>query len=44
MGKGNSWLGNLERMEQTGCPKRSSPKNWKGRDVGEDPEKDEKRK
>jgi hypothetical protein len=35
-----SWPGHLERMEED----RSSPKNWKGRDVGEDPEKDGKRK
>jgi hypothetical protein len=27
-----------------GCPKRYSPKNWKGRDEGEDPGKDGKRK
>jgi hypothetical protein len=27
-----------------GCPKRSSLKNWKGRDEGEDPGKDGKRK
>jgi hypothetical protein len=27
-----------------GCPKRSSPKNWKGQDVGEDPGKGRKRK
>jgi hypothetical protein len=38
-----SWLGHLERMEEDRIPKKSSPKNWKGRDVGEDPEK-EKRK
>jgi hypothetical protein len=39
-----SWLGHLERRRRTGCPKRSSLKNWKGRDVGEDPGKDGKRK
>jgi len=27
-----------------GCPKRSSLKNWKGREEGEDPGKDGKRK
>jgi len=27
-----------------GCPKTSSLKNWKGRDEGEDPGKDGKRK
>jgi hypothetical protein len=26
-----------------GCPKRSSPKNWKGRDEEEDPGKDGRR-
>jgi hypothetical protein len=30
-------------MEGIGCPKRSSLKNWKGRDVGEDPGKDGKK-
>jgi hypothetical protein len=39
-----SWLGHLERTEEYRMPKRSSPKNWRGRDVGEDPEKDGKRK
>jgi hypothetical protein len=39
-----SWLGHLERMEETGCQNRSSPKNWKGRDGREDPGKDGKRK
>jgi hypothetical protein len=35
-----SWLGHLERMEdRTECPKRSSLKNWKGRDEVEDPGK-----
>ena len=36
-----SWLGHLERMEEDRMPKRSSLKNWKGRDEKEDPEKDE---
>jgi hypothetical protein len=31
-------------LYKIGCPKRSSPKNWKGRDEGEDPGKDGKRK
>jgi hypothetical protein len=39
-----SWLGHLERMEDAGMPKRFSLKNWKGRDVGEDPGKDGERK
>jgi hypothetical protein len=39
-----SWLGHLERMEEDRMPKKSSLKNWKGRDVGEDPGKDGKRK
>jgi hypothetical protein len=40
-----SWLGHLERMEENRMPKkRSSLKNWKGRDEGEDPGKDGKRK
>ena len=30
--------------ENGGCPKRSSLKNWKGREEGEDPGKDGKRK
>jgi hypothetical protein len=39
------WLGHLERMEENRMPKkRSSLKNWKGRDEGEDPGKDGKRK
>jgi hypothetical protein len=29
---------------RTGCPKRSSLKNWKGGEEGEDPGKDGKRK
>ena len=31
-----SWLGHLERMEEDRMPKKSSPKNWKGRDEGKD--------
>jgi len=31
-------------MVRIGCPKRSSLKNWKGREAGEDPGKDGKRK
>jgi len=31
-------------MEEDRMPKKSSPKNWKGRDEGEDPGKDGKRK
>jgi len=38
-----SWLGHLERMEDR-MPKKSSLKNWKGREEGEDPGKDGKRK
>jgi len=39
-----SWLGHLERMEEDRMPKRSSLKNWNGREEGEDPGKDGKRK
>jgi hypothetical protein len=39
-----SWLGHLERMEEERMPKRSSLKNQKGREEGEDPGKDGKRK
>ena len=39
-----SWLGNLQRMEEDRMPKRSSLKNWKGRDEGENPGNDGKRK
>jgi hypothetical protein len=36
-----SWLGNLKRMEEDRMPKkRSSLKNWKGRNEGESPGKD----
>ena len=44
--KGQSirWLGHLERMEEDMMPKRSSLKNWKGREEGEDPGKDGKMK
>jgi len=37
-----SWLGHLERMEEDRMPKRSSLKNWKGREEGEDPGEDGK--
>ena len=33
------WLGHLERMERIGCTKRSSLKNWEGREEVEDQEK-----
>jgi len=39
-----SWLGHLERMEEDRMPKKSSLKNWKGREKGEDPGTDVKRK
>jgi len=40
-----SWLGHLERMKEDRMPKkRSSLKKWKGREEGEDPGKDGKRK
>jgi len=39
-----SWLGHLERMEEDRMPKRSSLKNWKGREEGKNPGKDGKRK
>jgi len=39
-----SWLGHLERMEEDRMPKISSLKSWKGREEGEDPGKDGKRK
>ena len=34
----------LDRMEEDRMPKRSSLKNWKGQEEGEDPGKDGKRK
>jgi len=37
-----SWLGHQRQWRRIGCPKRSSLKNWKGREVGEDPGKDGK--
>jgi len=44
-GQRMSWLGHRERMEVDRMPpKRSSLKNWKGREEGEDPGKDRKRK
>jgi len=40
-----SWLGHLDRMEEDRMPKkRSSCKNWKGRDKEEDPGRDEEKK
>ena len=39
-----SWLGHLERMGEDRMPKKSSLKNWKGREEGEDPGKDGERK
>jgi len=39
-----SWLGHLEGIEEDRMPKRSSLKKWKGREEGEDPVKDGKRK
>jgi hypothetical protein len=39
-----SWLGHLERMEEDRVPKRSSLKNWKGRNEEEDPGKDGEKK
>jgi hypothetical protein len=35
--------GHLERMEEDRMPKISSPKNWKGRNVEENPGNDGKR-
>ena len=39
-----SWLGHLERMEEDRMPKKSSLKNWKGREEGEYLGKDGKSK
>ena len=39
-----SWLGHLERMEEDRMPKKSSLKNWKGRDEEEDSTKDGEKK
>jgi hypothetical protein len=39
-----SRLGDLERMEEDRMPKRSSLKNWNGRDEEEDPGKDGEKK
>ena len=38
-GQRMSWFGHLERMEEDRMPKRSSLKNWKGREEGEGPGK-----
>jgi len=35
-----SWLGHLEGMKEDRVPKKSSLKNWKGREEAEDPGKD----
>jgi hypothetical protein len=35
-----SWLGHLERMEENRMPKKSSLKNWMGRDEEKGPVKD----
>jgi len=37
-----SWLGHLRRMEEDRMPKKSSLKNWKGREEGENQEKVER--
>jgi len=42
-GQSISWVGHLERMEGNRMPKKSL-KYWKGREEGEDPGKDGKRK
>ena len=39
-----NWIGHVERMEEDRMPKKSSLKNWKGRQEGKDPGKDGKRK
>jgi hypothetical protein len=39
-----SWLGHLERMEEDRMPKKIFTQELEGRDVGEDPGKDGKRK
>jgi hypothetical protein len=38
------WLGHLKRMEEDRMHKKSSLKNWKGRDEEEDPGKDGEKK
>jgi len=43
-GRRISWLGHLEGMEGNRMPKKSSLMNWKGREEGENPGKDGKRK
>jgi hypothetical protein len=37
-----SWLGHPEGMGENRMPKKSSLKNWKGREEGENPRKDGK--
>jgi hypothetical protein len=37
-----SWLGHLERMEEDRMPKKSSLRNWKGREEGKTQEKMER--
>ena len=39
-----SWLDHLERMKEDRMPKKIFTKNRKGREEGEDPRKDVKRK
>jgi hypothetical protein len=39
-----SWLGHLERMEEDRMPKRSSRRNWKGRNEEDGPGKDGEKK
>jgi hypothetical protein len=39
-----SWLGHLERMEEDRMPKKSSLKNRRGQDEGENQGKDGKKK
>ena len=39
-----SWFGHLERTEEDRMTKKIFAQNWKGRDEGEDPRKDGKRK
>jgi len=39
-----SWLGHLERMEEDRMPKKISIQELEGREEGEDPGKDRRRK